>query len=217
MKIYPVGLSGEAQYQDGILRTHAGEVARIFHEYDNPYDKNALRVENNVGDIIGYIPRASWLHRAVHEDGLGVAATVKSISDGNGAGLLGVVLDVTLTDDEIFKREFKPKRPTRAKQKPVAAKPTLEKSSSIDFANRVLSMVRVPITCGCGAEYSADYRGLEATADVFCPTCDDRASLSDETLARLDCEFHALVNQVLANAELPSLELDEVTSLRLTG
>lgn len=123
MKIYPLGLVGESNYQSAIKRTNAGEVARIFHETGNPYDKLALRVENDIGEVIGYIARTSWLRDAVHEQGRGCAATIKEVHFGPD-GLAGVVLDVTLTDDPIFERQYQ-KSPTPKRRRPTATEAAL--------------------------------------------------------------------------------------------
>ena len=101
-KIYPVGIVGEVNYQDAIERTHEGEPARILKEPNNPYDPKALRVENTDGDTIGYIPKAHWLRDAIFEDGRGVAASIKSVKGSP----LGVVIDVTLTGDDLAVREY---------------------------------------------------------------------------------------------------------------
>jgi hypothetical protein len=75
----------------------------ICHEPDNPYDELALRVDNDRGEIIGYIAKDSWLRGAIHDEGKGCVATIKSIGTGS-EGLLGVVLDVTLANDAILVR-----------------------------------------------------------------------------------------------------------------
>jgi hypothetical protein len=59
MKIYPLGLVGESNYQAAIAQCHEGERVGIYHEPDNPYDDLALRVENNIGQVIGYISRSA--------------------------------------------------------------------------------------------------------------------------------------------------------------
>jgi hypothetical protein len=105
MKVYPVGLVGESNYQDPIRSCHRGEAVAICFERDNPYDDRALRVENDAGRVIGYVPKTNWLREAIHEEGRGVAATIKSIDEAD-KGLLGVVLDVTLTDDALPERFY---------------------------------------------------------------------------------------------------------------
>ncbi len=114
MKIYPLGLVGESNYQAAIADTYVGGVVRICHELGNPYDELALRAENGAGQIIGYVPRNSWLRDAIFGSGRGVAATVREITGGNGQSL-GVVINVTLTDDEIPERNYVP-TPTESPQ-----------------------------------------------------------------------------------------------------
>jgi hypothetical protein len=108
MKIYPLGLVGESNYQTAISETYVGGLVRICHEPDNPYDELALRAENGAGEVIGYIPRTSWLRDAVFGSGRGCAATVREIMEGPD-GMLGVVINVTLTDDLIPERSYAPK------------------------------------------------------------------------------------------------------------
>jgi len=110
VKVYPLGLAGERNYQQAIRNCRQGEPARIFHEHDNPHDSLALRVENDAGDVIGYVPRESWLRHAIHEEGRGCAASIKSIANGGGS-ILGVVIDVTLTDDPVFERNYQQPSP----------------------------------------------------------------------------------------------------------
>ncbi len=107
MKIYPLGLVGESNYQRAIRDTYVGGVVRVCHEIDNPFDELALRVENGSGQVIGYIPKTSWLRDAIFGSGRGCAATVREITKG-GNGMLGVVINVTLTDDVIHERKYQP-------------------------------------------------------------------------------------------------------------
>lgn len=112
MKVYPLGIVGESNYQEAIGQCHVGEKVSICHEPDNPYDSRALRVENDIGQVIGYVPKKSWLREAIHEEGRGVAATIKSIG-ATSEGVMGVVIDVTLTDDMVIERQHgKTKRPS---------------------------------------------------------------------------------------------------------
>ena len=104
-RTYPVGIVGEASYQRNIRQCSPGERVEIVHEPDNPYDKLALAVVSHRGLTIGYIARACWLQDAIHEEGKGCAATIKSI-DGAGLGNLAVVLDVSLNADGIAERAF---------------------------------------------------------------------------------------------------------------
>lgn len=105
MKVYPLGIVGERNYQDAIRRCEPGEPVKICVEPDNPYDSLALRVDSSRRETIGYIPKASWLRDAVHEQGRGVSATIMDIK-ASDAEYLGVVLAVTLTDDDLPERGY---------------------------------------------------------------------------------------------------------------
>lgn len=115
MKVYPLGIVGERNYQDAIKRCEQGEPVKICVEPDNPYDALALRVDSSRRETIGYIPKSSWLRDAVHEKGRGVTATIMDIKAGDGE-FLGVVLAVTLTDDDLPERRY-----SKAKAAPAAA------------------------------------------------------------------------------------------------
>lgn len=105
-RTYQVGLVGESNYQSAIRRCTAGQRVEIVHERGNPYDDLALVVVTERGDTIGYVPRDCWLQGAVHDEGKGCDATIKSVGSGD-SGKLGVVLDVCLNTEEVGAREFK--------------------------------------------------------------------------------------------------------------
>lgn len=105
-KIYPIGLVGESNYQAAIRDARVNEPVYIRHEPDNPYDDKALLVETGAGRTLGYIAKSSWLRDAIHDQGRGAAATIKSIGAGEERSHLGVVIDVTLTDDDVFERSY---------------------------------------------------------------------------------------------------------------
>lgn len=105
-RIYPLGLVGESNYQAAIRQCSEGERVYICHERDNPYDDLALKVETRSGQTIGYIARSSWIRNAIHDEGRGATATVLSVKDA-GTGVMGVVINVTLTDDDILERKYK--------------------------------------------------------------------------------------------------------------
>lgn len=105
MKVYPLGLVGESHCQDAITQCFAGERVYVCHELGNPFDEMALKVETAGGAKLGYIAKSSWLRGAIHEEGRGVTAVIKSIERVEG-GQMGVVLDVTLTDDDIRQRYY---------------------------------------------------------------------------------------------------------------
>jgi hypothetical protein len=104
-KTYPVGIVGEASYQQAIRMCAAGQQVQIFHELGNPYDVKALAVATMDGQTIGYIARDCWLQDAIHEEGHGCEANIKAISSAN-AGMLGVVLDVSVGGPAIATRHF---------------------------------------------------------------------------------------------------------------
>ena len=104
-RTYPVGIVGEASYQSSIRRCSRGEPVEIVHEPDNPYDKRALAAVSSDGLTIGYIAKECWLQDAIHEEGKGCTARIKSI-DGAQFGTLAVVLDVSLNADGVAKRAF---------------------------------------------------------------------------------------------------------------
>lgn len=115
MKLYPLGLVGESNYQPAIASCSEGERVFVCIEENNPFDDRALRVERPNGQVIGYIPRTSWLRDAIHDQGRGCAATIKSISRGND-GLAGVVIDVCLCDDDLRVRQYAAPVQTQQKQ-----------------------------------------------------------------------------------------------------
>lgn len=105
MKTYPLGLVGERNYQAAIALCRAGDIVEICREAGNPHDDRALRVEDLLGRTIGYIARDSWLRDRIHDEGRGCSATIKSIG-AKDIGLLGVVLNVALTEEQIPERVY---------------------------------------------------------------------------------------------------------------
>lgn len=93
--VYKVGLRGESNYQPAIRQLSVGDPIRLRHEPLNPYDSNAIAAFGPRGQHVGYIPRDSWLTRAMLEEEKSVTASVATIGAG-GSGNLGVVLDVVL-------------------------------------------------------------------------------------------------------------------------
>lgn len=104
-KVYNLGVVGESKYQRQIARCHVGERMYICHEPTNPYDDKALRVDTEEGQTVGYIPKSSWLREAIHEEGRGVTAIIADIT-GKGREHRGVVLSVTLSDDDVPERTY---------------------------------------------------------------------------------------------------------------
>ena len=96
-RTYQLGIVGEATYQPAIRQCSEGQGVEVVHEPSNPYDNMALAVTAD-GQVIGYVPRDCWLRKAIHDEGKGCDATIRSINAG-AKGLLGVVLDVRLSDE----------------------------------------------------------------------------------------------------------------------
>lgn len=94
-----IRVAGVSFYQEALGRCSTGEAVRFVHEPDNPHDETALRVVSNVGEAIGYLPRGSWVHHAIHERGRGVSAVIASIGMSR-ACILGAQLSVAICDDE---------------------------------------------------------------------------------------------------------------------
>ena len=90
--VYPVGIVGEASYQSAIRRARVGQPVRLTHEPSNPHDDRAISVQNLHGERIGYLPRDSWLHSVMLDEGKNIAGRIKSI-EGRP---MGVVLDVVV-------------------------------------------------------------------------------------------------------------------------
>lgn len=213
MTLYPLGIVGESNYRSAIERTCEGEVARICHEHDNPHDSLALCVENADGDIIGYIPASSWLRRAIHQEGRGVAATVKSIASAGPGTELGVVLDVTLTDDDIPVRQYRERPATKGRPRRTGH---ASKSKTDEYIAIVVRASVFPVTCDCSAEYKVHLAGMDATSVIDCPSCKAPNTLSEETFDRLRGEFLAATRQILDQAELLAPD-DELLLERLVN
>ena len=103
---YPVALVGTVHYQDELTRRSAGDPITIEHEPENPYDEGALAAVGPTGEVLGYVPRDSWLRAAVLEQGKGCSATIEGLERATN-GLIGAVLYVTLSGDRVREREYK--------------------------------------------------------------------------------------------------------------
>jgi hypothetical protein len=106
-----VRVAGVSFYQPALANCSTGEAVRFVHEPDNPHDEMALRVVSMIGETVGYVPRASWLHRMIHERGRGVSATIASVGLGRSC-LLGATLAVAICDDEVTVASYYPDRPS---------------------------------------------------------------------------------------------------------
>lgn len=96
MRVYTVGIVGEASYQDAIDHNLKGEDVFLVPEPDNPHDPRAVRVDNHRGQTIGYLPRNGWLTEVLLDEGKVVTAVVERVSREGRSGNLGVVLEVTI-------------------------------------------------------------------------------------------------------------------------
>lgn len=211
MKIYPVGLVGESQYQSEIRNCSEGEPVRICHETGNPHDELALRCETRDGTVIGYIARSSWVRRALHEEGRGCAATIKSIASA-GDGLFGVVIDVTLTDDPLLQRPFA----RRAEQRRPRQKPR-ETVSDEQIVQTVISASKLPITCDCRAVTAVPILTLTETTSVFCNGCGRSHFLSVDAIEVMEIELLAAVQQMYEDAGRDPPPDETILHLRRNG
>lgn len=103
-------VAGVSHYQDALSRCVPGEPVRFVHEPDNPYDQMAIRIETVLGETIGYVPRASPIHRLVHERGRGIAGVIDSVGLSR-ACLLGARVSMSITDDPVRPASYYPDRP----------------------------------------------------------------------------------------------------------
>lgn len=102
---FPVGLVGEHHYQDAVQRCRTGIRVQLLREPDNPYDAGAIVAVLADGATLGYIPRDSFVYRAVNDEGKGAVAIVRSKGIGE-RGFVQLVLDVTLDREGLKQRAF---------------------------------------------------------------------------------------------------------------
>jgi len=98
MRQYRVGLVGESNYQSAVKRAKIGMPVDLVHEPANPHDKTAISARIPGGATIGYVPRDSWMKRAILDEDWIIRARVGAIN-GEQMGNLGVVLDLVMLDD----------------------------------------------------------------------------------------------------------------------
>lgn len=103
-------IAGVSHYQDALSRCAPGEHVKLVHEPDNPHDPMAIRVVSLSGETIGYVPRANWVHRLVHEKGRGVTGVIDSIGMSR-ACLLGALVSAAICDDRPVVQSYFPDRP----------------------------------------------------------------------------------------------------------
>jgi hypothetical protein len=94
-----VRVVGVSFYQEALERCCAGEAVRFVHEPDNPHDETAIRVESLLKETIGYLPRRSWAHHAVHQLGRGISGVIHSIGYSRSCQL-GALVSIAVCDDE---------------------------------------------------------------------------------------------------------------------
>ena len=78
----------------------------LLREPANPFDTGAIVAAMPGGATIGYVPRDSFLRRAVHEEGKGTIARVALLQPGK-RGFVEVVLEVALTGRELGERAYR--------------------------------------------------------------------------------------------------------------
>jgi len=100
---YPVQIVGEQHYQAAIKSMHEGDGVTLWHEPNNPYDDEAIAVTRDDGETLGYIPRDSWLRRALLEEGKGCTATIHTAKAG-ARGFIELELLVVLDGEPIDER-----------------------------------------------------------------------------------------------------------------
>lgn len=103
----PAAIVGESQYQDAIEDLYVSARVELVRELDNPFDADAIVVLSEKGRTIGYLPRDSWLRRALIRENKGCVAKVRELT-GKGKKYTGVVLDVALVAGQpIAARQYK--------------------------------------------------------------------------------------------------------------
>jgi hypothetical protein len=96
-KIYPVGIVGEQHCREAVAKCRAGQRVVLCSEPHNPFDADAIAVTSMAGEIVGYIPKDSFLYEHINTAGGGADAVIKMVEPGS-AGFNQIVLDVTLND-----------------------------------------------------------------------------------------------------------------------
>lgn len=102
---YPLGLVGEQHYQHGVDHCQVDMEILICHEHGNPYDAKALRAETPDGHVIGYVPKDSWVRRAIFDEIRGTIARVIEIHRIDG--IKHVVLAVETSGRSVPQRQYR--------------------------------------------------------------------------------------------------------------
>ena len=96
-KSYQVGLVGESTYQEAVELMDYGHRVILEHEPENQHDPLAVVARNEMGDVLGYIGRGTWLQRAVAVERKDVEAYVLEVTGGtNNKRLRGLLLNVAI-------------------------------------------------------------------------------------------------------------------------
>ena len=103
-KTYKINVVGEQHYQSAVVRCDIGDAVVIIHELGNPHDDRALAVGMQFS-IIGYLPRDSWVHRAVFDEGKGCAARIVD-RKLNPRDFFEVVLDIAVGDFKTYQLDY---------------------------------------------------------------------------------------------------------------
>ena len=99
MGVYRLSVVGESNYQRAVRKCAVGDVVDLRHEHNNPHDARAIAIATKKhGEVIGYAPRESWVHRAALDEGKDLFAWIDSVSPGEGSNW-GVVLKVAIGED----------------------------------------------------------------------------------------------------------------------
>lgn len=101
---YPIALVGTKSYQPAIAACAVGETVTVWHEPDNPYDADALAVTGAAGATIGYLPRDSWVHRAVFDEAKPVSARIEGLAKPDANWIVRIA--VRLEGDPVSERAF---------------------------------------------------------------------------------------------------------------
>lgn len=188
-RTYSVGLVGESNYQEAIRTCRVGEPVVVSLQPDNPYDDRALVVTTLDDQTVGYIPRDNWLQDAVHEEGKGCDATIRSIDKSPG-GALGVVLEVRLDDGELQTRTY--------------GKP--EPAGSTGCFGSIAALCLLTVIAGCGTkqdplkEAEARVSFLKLNDGSPEELCEAKRAVQHVQLERRDAEGYKLA-KVLADLE----------------
>lgn len=91
-KAYPVSLVGTQRYPEATSWAAVGDPVTLLREPDNPHDGEAIVAVDGEGRTLGYVPRTSWLRRALIEEEKGARVVVAEADFG------GLVVSVTLVE-----------------------------------------------------------------------------------------------------------------------